>query len=169
MPIHKHHSTPVHSGGIGPVQLVTASEHAEIHARRYLSGEDKMFHGNLYQFLLDETLVKAVKNKLSEYQRKNWEDGTHPWHPSIRPDLLRNNGKISGKNAVENGQLAKARKKCNFGRQSRIILTNVQTSEVLCFIQRKFAAEFLGVSPSAINKSVKREHLIKGVWGARKG
>jgi hypothetical protein len=51
MGIHKHHSTPRHMGGHGPIQLLEDRDHAYIHFHRFVSGEDPWFHGNLLKFL----------------------------------------------------------------------------------------------------------------------
>jgi len=54
MTLHRHHSTPVSQGGIGPIQLLEDRDHAYVHFRRFVSGEDKWFHGGLLKFLCDE-------------------------------------------------------------------------------------------------------------------
>ena len=64
--IHKHHVTPVHKGGInGPVVELNPYEHAEIHAIRFINGDDDWFHGNFLQFLTEE-LQNKVKQRYSE-------------------------------------------------------------------------------------------------------
>jgi len=51
MSIHRHHSTPVSQGGMGPIQLVEDRDHAYIHFHRFQNGEDRWFHGGLLRFL----------------------------------------------------------------------------------------------------------------------
>lgn len=65
MTTHRHHSTPVSLGGIGPIQLVEDREHSYIHFHRFLNGEDKMFHGGLLRFL-DPWDQMTVRKKMSE-------------------------------------------------------------------------------------------------------
>lgn len=42
-----------------------------------------MFHWSLYKFL-DPELEQQVKDHLAEVKRKEWEEGTHAWHPLVR-------------------------------------------------------------------------------------
>jgi len=81
---HKHHVVPVHKGGEnGPVVEMNPWDHAELHAKRFLDGEDTWFHGGLLEFL-DSELEKKVRSKMSEvisgenhpyYGMKLWSDG----------------------------------------------------------------------------------------------
>ena len=76
MSTHKHHSTPRHLGGIGPIQLVEDREHAYIHFHRFMSGEDEWFHGSLLKFLSLQDQEK-VKTKMSEIRQTEtwWNNG----------------------------------------------------------------------------------------------
>ena len=106
--MHKHHSTPVHEGGYGPIQLLPIPEHALVHAKRFLNGEDPWFHGSLLIFL-DPDIQELVKAKMSalqvgekhrNYGTKVWTDGEQfvfskdspgeNFRPGI-PDSCRNN------------------------------------------------------------------------------
>ena len=51
MTIHRHHSTPQHLGGIGPIQLLEDRDHAYVHFHRFMDGEDPWFHPGLLRFL----------------------------------------------------------------------------------------------------------------------
>lgn len=63
--MHKHHSTPVHLGGIGPLQLLDERDHAYVHFHRFVSGEDRYFHPALLQHLDPWDRIVA-KEKMSE-------------------------------------------------------------------------------------------------------
>ena len=62
MTTHRHHSTPVSQGGIGPIQLLEDREHSYTHFHRFVNGEDKWFHGGLLRFLdpWDQTTVRKL-------------------------------------------------------------------------------------------------------------
>lgn len=91
MAIHRHHSTPVHLGGIGPIQLLEDRDHAAVHARRFLDGEDVGFHMSLLKFL-DEDLAKQVRDKQSELMKTE----RNPGHGTsfVKGRTWWNNGRI---------------------------------------------------------------------------
>ena len=66
---HSHHTTPVHLGGKNsPQVLLLDCDHAELHAKRFISGLDNGFHMGLLP-LLSEELELQVKNKQSEIMK----------------------------------------------------------------------------------------------------
>lgn len=74
MGIHKHHSTPLHLGGYGPIQLLEDIDHAKVHAERFLNGEDNGFHMGLLKFLPEET-KNQVKQHQSNLMKTDWNPG----------------------------------------------------------------------------------------------
>ena len=76
-----HHITPIHKGGKdGPTVELNPWDHAELHARRFINGEDDWLHGRFLQYLSPELLekVKLRFSELSSGENSNrW--GKHPW------------------------------------------------------------------------------------------
>lgn len=72
---HSHHTTPVHLGGENSPQVImTAEDHAEHHAIRFLNGEDNGFHMGLLIFLSEEMEMMA-RQRQSELMRTEWNPG----------------------------------------------------------------------------------------------
>ena len=72
---HSHHTTPVHLGGKdSPQVLLTPTEHAELHAQRFLDGLDNGFHMGLLVYLDDDTEL-LVRQQQSELMRTEWNPG----------------------------------------------------------------------------------------------
>lgn len=66
---HSHHTVPVHLGGKdSPQVLLLDTEHAELHAHRFIEGKDKGFHMSLLA-LLPEDLERQVRQKQSELMK----------------------------------------------------------------------------------------------------
>lgn len=75
MKLHIHHITPVHKGGKdGPTIVIDECEHAEIHAIRFINGEDNGFYMSQLP-LLDPKLQELVKQRQSELMKTEWNPG----------------------------------------------------------------------------------------------
>lgn len=72
---HSHHTVPVHKGGKNsPQVLLTVFEHAELHAKRFINGEDDGFHMSLLDFL-PEDLDVLVRKRQSDLMKTDRNPG----------------------------------------------------------------------------------------------
>ena len=91
--IHRHHIVPKHAGGTEDednIVLLTIEEHADAHNLLYC-------------------IYKRWQDKAAEYLLLNWNEDAQ--------QLAR---KAGGRAAVESGQLAEARKNCNYSEMGRL-------------------------------------------------
>jgi hypothetical protein len=135
----KHHVTPVHKGGKnGPIVELNPWDHAELHAERFLNGEDNGFHMRFLKHL-DYEKQKQVRKKMGELQEEFWKNGTHPFIHTISE-----NGRKSGQIAVETGQIYEFQRNGSESWKSPFYMFDLINQEETWFESQKEFYELFG-------------------------
>ena len=158
----KHHVTPVHKGGKdGPTVELNPWEHAEVHAERFLNGEDDWFHMRFLKYLDYET-SKKVRKKMGKLQEDRWKDGTHPFQP-----VYRENGRKSGQIAVETGQVYEFQRNGSESWKSPFYMFDMETKEEFWFESQLEFEELFGFGPGyhiRENSCINKRYVFRYDW-----